>query len=393
MNKTTRARYTLEFKLEAVRLVKAGQSVAAVAATLDLPAQSISNWLKAEQEGKLGGAGTKPVSPEQMELSRLRAEVARLKMERDIFKKSVRVLREGVDVKYAFIERNRHHWPISVLCEVLDVSPSGFHQRRQRTAQDKPRRSRVSDDALLAHIKAIHAEVKGEYGWPRMWKELVARGVRVGKERVRKLMAQHGIRARHKRKYIATTNSNHNLPVAPNLLARNFTATAPNQVWTSDITYCATAEGWVYLAVIIDLFSRQVVGWSMQSHMKAELVTDALRMAWFRRRPDAGVIVHSDRGSQYCSGLFQDSLRAYGMRSSMSRRGDCWDNAPTESLWGSLKVARLHGRHFVTRRAAMDEIVDWLGFYNSRRLHSTLDYVSPMTFEKNWFAAQQGRAA
>ncbi|WP_430367347.1 IS3 family transposase [Trinickia sp. NRRL B-1857] len=374
-------------------MVKAGQSVAAVAATLDLPAQSISNWLKAEQEGKLGGAGTKPVSPEQMELSRLRAEVARLKMERDILKKALRVLREGVDVKYAFIERNRHHWPISVLCEVLDVSPSGFHQRRQRTAQDKPRRSRVSDDALLAHIKAIHAEVKGEYGWPRMWKELVARGVRVGKERVRKLMAQHGIRARHKRKYIATTNSNHNLPVAPNLLARNFTATAPNQVWTSDITYCATAEGWVYLAVIIDLFSRQVVGWSMQSHMKAELVTDALRMAWFRRRPDAGVIVHSDRGSQYCSGLFQDSLRAYGMRSSMSRRGDCWDNAPTESLWGSLKVARLHGRHFVTRRAAMDEIVDWLGFYNSRRLHSTLDYVSPMTFEKNWFAAQQGRAA
>ncbi|MCS6503992.1 IS3 family transposase [Burkholderia thailandensis] len=393
MSKTTRARYTLEFKLEAVRLVKAGQSVAAVAATLDVPSQSISNWLKAEQEGKLGGAGTKPVSPEQMELSRLRAEVARLKMERDILKKALRVLREGVDVKYAFIERNRHHWPISVLCEVLDVSPSGFHQRRQRTAQDKPRRSRVSDDALLAHIRAIHAEVKGEYGWPRMWKELVARGVRVGKERVRKLMAQHGIRARHKRKYIATTNSNHNLPVAPNLLARNFTATAPNQVWTSDITYCATAEGWVYLAVIIDLFSRQVVGWSMQSHMKAELVTDALRMAWFRRRPDAGVIVHSDRGSQYCSGLFQDSLKAYGMRSSMSRRGDCWDNAPTESLWGSLKVARLHGRHFATRRAAMDEIVDWLGFYNSRRLHSTLDYVSPMTFEKNWFAAQQGRAA
>jgi transposase InsO family protein len=158
-----------------------------------------------------------------------------------------------------------------------------------------------------------------------MWKELLALGVRVGKERVRKLMAQHGIRARHKRKYIATTNSNHDLPVAPNLLARNFPATAPNQVWTSDITYWATAEGWVYLAVIIDLFSRQVVGWSMQPHMKAELVTDALRMAWFRRRPQADVIVHSDRGSQYCSGLFQDTLKAYGMRSSMSRRGACWD--------------------------------------------------------------------
>jgi transposase InsO family protein len=162
-------------------------------------------------------------------------------------------------VKYAFIERNRRHWPVSVLCEVLDVSPSGFHQRRQRVAQDKPHRSRVSNDALPTHIKAIHAEVKGEYGWPRMWKELVARGVRVGKERVRKLMAQHGIRARHKRKFIATTNSNHNLPVAPNLPERNFTASAPNQVWTSDITYVATAEGWLYLAVVIDLFSLNYV--------------------------------------------------------------------------------------------------------------------------------------
>lgn len=139
-------------------------------------------------------------------------------------------------MKYAFIERNRRYWPVSLLCEVLDVSPSGYHQHRQRTAQDKPHRTRVSDDALLANIKAIHAQVKGEYGWPRMWKELLALGVRVGKERVRKLMAQHGIRARHKRKYIATTNSNHDLPVAPNLLERNFTATAPNQVWTSDIS-------------------------------------------------------------------------------------------------------------------------------------------------------------
>lgn len=254
-------------------------------------------------------------------------------------------------------------------------------------------RSRVSDDALRVHIKAIHVQVKGEYGWPRMWKELLARGVRVGKERVRQSMVRHSIRARHKRKYIATTNSNHSLPVAPNLLERNFTARQPNQVWTSDITYVATAEGWLYLAVILDLFSRKVVGWSMRPHMKAELVTDALRMARLQRRPEAGVIVHSDRGSQYCGGLFQDTLKAYGMRSSMSRRGDCWDNAPTESLWGSLKVARLHDRSFATRRAAMDEIVDWLGFYNARRLHSTLSYVSPTTFEKNWVTYQQSKAA
>ena len=296
-------------------------------------------------------------------------------------------------MKYAFIELHRSHWPVSVLCEMLDVSPSGYHQSKQRATNSTPQRNLLSNDAVLANIKAIHAETKGEYGWPRIWKELLARGVRVGKERVRKLMAQHGIRARHKRKYIATTNSDHDLPVAPNLLERNFTAATPNQVWTSDITYVPTAEGWLYLAVIIDLFSRQVVGWSMQPHMKAELVTDALRMAWFRRRPDAGVIVHSDRGSQYCSKLFQDALKAYGMRSSMSRRSDCWDNAPTESLWGSLKVARLHGRRFATRRAAMDEVIDWLSFYNARRLHSTLNYVSPMMFEKKWFAAQQNKAA
>jgi len=295
-------------------------------------------------------------------------------------------------VKYAFIERHCHDWPIAVLCKVLGVSQSGFHQRQQRSRQEKPVQSRVSDDALLVNIKAIHTQVKGEYGWPRMCKELLARGVRVGKERVRKTMARHRIRARHKRKYLATTNSNHGLPVAPNLLKRNFTADAPNQVWTSDITYVATAEGWLYLAVILDLFSRKVMGWSMRPHMKAELVTDALRMAKFRCCPDAGVIVHSDRGSQYCGELFQDTLKAYGMRSSMSRRGDCWDNAPTESLWGSLKVARLHDRRFATRRAAMDEIVDWLGFYNARRLHLTLNYVSPMTFERNWADAQQRNA-
>jgi transposase InsO family protein len=243
----------------------------------------------------------------------------------------------------------------------------------------------LSDDALLAHIKAIHAQVKGEYGWPRMHKALLVQGIRVGKERVQRLMRQHGIRARHKRKWkITTTDSKHDLPIAPNLLARNFSASAPNQVWTSDITYIHTEEGWQYLAVMIDLFSRQIVGWSMQDHMRAELVTDALRMAYFRRRPPVGLIIHSDRGSQYCGTMFQDARKAYGMRASMSRKGDCWDNAPTESLWSSLKIARIHGRTFATGREAKDEVIDWINFYNAHRLHSTLGYVSPMQFEANW---------
>jgi transposase InsO family protein len=248
-----------------------------------------------------------------------------------------------------------------MMCEHLEVSASGYHQHTQRAANDGSRRSvrrGISDDALLAHIKAIHDQVKGEYGWPRMWKELLARGIRVGKERVRKLMKQHGIKARTKRKFKATTNSAHDLPVAPNLIQRDFAPVAPNTVWTTDITYLATDEGWLYLTVMLDLFSRQVVGWSIGPRMTKKLVTDALRMAWFRRRPAAGLIVHSDRGSQYCSKEFQDALRAYGMRSSMSRKADCWDNAPTESLWGSLKRARIHGKRFATRQAAHSEVMD-----------------------------------
>ena len=278
-------------------------------------------------------------------------------------------------------------------CEVLGVSASGYFEHWKRKDAGKPStpatNKRITGEALLVHIKAIHAEVKQEYGWPRMWKELVARGIRVGKERVRTLMQRHGIKARGKRKFVVTTDSKHSLPIAPNLLERDFTAPAPNRVWTSDITYIATDEGWLFLTAVIDLFSRQVVGWCMSEHMQASVVVDALRMAWFRRRPEPGLIFHSDRGSQYCGHDFQQALKGYKMKSSMSRKGDCWDNAPTESLWGRLKVGRLYGRRFATRRQAMDEVIDWLTFYNHRRLHSTLDYVSPMTFEKRWIAAQQ----
>ena len=167
----------------------------------------------------------------------------------------------------------------------------------------------------------------------------------------------------------------------------------PKVQWTSGSTYIGNDEGWLYLGACIGLFSRQVVGWSMQPHMRASLVTDALRMAWFRRRPPPGLIVHTDRGSQYCGEEFQKALAGYGMRSSMSRKGDCWDNAPTESLWGRLKVGRLYGRSFATRRQAMDEVIDWLAFYNHRRLHSTLGYLSPRQYEERWVAAQLNKAA
>jgi transposase InsO family protein len=299
-------------------------------------------------------------------------------------------------VKYAWIDKLKTVWPVTLMCQVLGVSVSGFFEHRQRSskaAPPEPGPRRVSNEALVAHIRAIHAEFNGEYGWPRVWKELLARGVRVGKDRVQRLMKMHNIRARGKRKFVVTTDSKHSLPVAENLLARDFTPEAPDRVWSSDITYIATDEGWLYLAAVIDLFSRQVVGWSMQPHMQTSLVTDALRMAWFRRHPEPGLIFHSDRGSQYCSHDFQAALKGYGMRSSMSRKGNCWDNAPTESLWGSLKVGRLYGKRFATHREAMDEVIDWLTFYNHRRLHSTLGYISPMKFEANWRAGQVKKAA
>ena len=292
-------------------------------------------------------------------------------------------------MKYAFIGSHRRLWPISVQCGVLKVSTAGYHEHVARRALNAPRKH-VSDEALLVHIRVIHAETHGAYGWPRIWRELLARGFNVGKERVQRSMQRHGIRAKAKRRFRITTDSNHDFPIAANLLDRKFDVDEPDKVWAGDITYIDTDEGWMYLAVVIDLFSRQVVGWSMRNDMSREIAIDALRMAWFKRhpRPDRGLIFHSDRGSQYASRDFRDALTEYGMTASMSRRGNCWDNACSETLFGSLKVERLHGQRFATRRAARDETIDWMLWYNRTRLHSTLAYVSPMQFEENWLAAQ-----
>jgi transposase InsO family protein len=292
-------------------------------------------------------------------------------------------------MKYAFIQRHRRVWPISVQCRVLGVSVAGFHKHTLRQNSRAPRRH-LSHDALLVHIKALHTETHGSYGWPRTWRALRARGIRVGKARVQKLMQQHGIRAKGKRRFKVTTDSHHDLPIAPNLLDRQFSVDKPDRVWVGDITYIATDEGWLFLAVVIDLFSRQVVGWSLQPQMTRDIVINALRMAWFKRHPgkQSGLIFHSDRGSQYASQDFREVLKEYGITSSMSRKGNCWDNACSETLFGSLKVERLHGQRFQTRRQAKDEAIDWLLWYNRERLHSTLAYVSPMQFEKNWLASQ-----
>ena len=246
-------------------------------------------------------------------------------------------------------------------------------------------------------MKAIHAEVKGAYGSRRMHRELQARGHRIGLARVERLMRDNGIRARHKRRYKATTDSKHSMPVADNLLQRNFTPEAPNRVWTGDITYIATDEGWLYLAVVLDLFNREVVGWSIKSRMTADIVTDALTMAWFRRKPGADVIFHSDRGSQYASHAMRDKLAEYGMTASMSRKANCWDNAPTESFFNSLKNERVHGTRYATLAEAEADLFQYIEvFYNRRRRHSTLGYCSPTQFLQDWISMhddQQPKAA
>lgn len=289
-------------------------------------------------------------------------------------------------MKYAWIDVERNHFELTELCAVLDVSVSGYRAWKRGGKTD---RKRLTDPQMLTLIRAIHAELKGAYGSPRMVRELRARGFSASKDRVERLMRENGIRARHKRRFKATTDSKHVLPVAGNLLDRNFMPSAPNQVWTADMTYIWTDEGWLYLAIVLDLFNREIVGWSLKSRMTADIVTDALTMAWFRRKPAPGVLHHSDRGSQYASRAFQQKLVDYGMTCSMSRKGNCWDNAPSESWFNSLKNERVHGRRYATRAEATADIFEYIEvFYNRKRRHSTLGYRSPTQFLKDWIGAQ-----
>lgn len=289
-------------------------------------------------------------------------------------------------MKYAWIAANNKTYSLAELCTVFEVSVSGYRAWQRGGI---PSRKRLTDVQMLAIIRAIHAELKGAYGSPRMIRELRLRGFTASKERVERLMREHGIHARHKRRYKVTTDSKHALPVADNLLDRNFMPTAPNQAWTSDITYLWTDEGWLYLAIVLDLFNREVIGWSLKPRMTSDIVTDALTMAWFRRRPAVGVMHHSDRGSQYASKAFQSKLKEFGMVCSMSRKGNCWDNAPTESWFNSFKNERYHGIRYATHDAMKAASFEYIEvFYNRTRQHSTLGYRSPVQYLEDWMKKQ-----
>jgi transposase InsO family protein len=282
-------------------------------------------------------------------------------------------------VTFHFIEEHREQWPVRVLCDALDVSPAGYYAWRDRPASARQQEQR----AMLVEIRAVHAEYKARYGSPRVHAELVARGHDCCVNTVAKLMRDHEIRAKTARKFRCTTDSDHDLPVAENLLDRQFDPAAPNAAWVADITYIPTGEGWLYLAAVEDLYSRRVVGWSMADHLESRLVVDALALAVERRLPGEGLLAHSDRGSQYASDHYQRLLGKQGITCSMSRRADCWDNAPMESFFASLKKELVHDAGFATRAEARAAIVEYIEvFYNTKRRHSSLGYVSPAEYEQ-----------
>ena len=282
-------------------------------------------------------------------------------------------------MKYSFITRHKNTYPISLQCQVLGVSRSGFYNYQRNTVN---RPDDLEHQEMLHWVKKIAAATDDSYGSRRMRKALNALGFPVGRNKARSLMREAGVKVRHRKKYKVTTDSNHQQPVFDNLLSRQFDVATPDQVYASDVTYIWTQEGWLYLAVVIDLCSRKVVGWSMSSRMKAQLVCDALKMAVWRRRPRTGLIHHSDRGSQYASKAFRQLLKVHGFKGSMSRKGDCWDNAVVESFFGSLKQERVQWRSYQTRYEAQQDVLDYISmFYNAYRLHSYLGYVSPNDFE------------
>jgi transposase InsO family protein len=282
-------------------------------------------------------------------------------------------------VIFSFIFQHKEVWPVALMCDILGVSRQGFYAWRWRPTSEQQHRR----DALLVEIAAVHAEVKERYGSPRIHAELQARAVACCVNTVAKLMHDNGIRAKTARKFRNTTDSSHSLPVADNILDRQFDAQAPNERWLGDITYIPTREGWLYLAAIEDLYSRRVVGWSMADHMNSRPVVDALEMAVARRLPGEGLLAHTDRGSQYASAHYQRLLHKHGIECSMSKRGDCWDNALMESFFASLKKELVHHEDYQSRAEARASIFEHIEtFYNPRRRHSSLGYLSPAEHEQ-----------
>lgn len=281
-------------------------------------------------------------------------------------------------MKFAFVAEQEVAFPVGPMCNVLGVSRSGYYAWKKRPPAPRAR----ADAQLAVEVVAAHKRSRATYGSPRVHAELKRRGFRVGRKRVERLMREKSIQARRKRRFRRTTDSNHSNPVAPNLLARQFDQTAPNRVWVTDVTYVWTGEGWLYLAVMLDLFARKVVAWATSVVNDTALALVVLEAAFESRRPPPGLLHHSDRGSPYTSDAYRAALRRMGIVASMSRTGDCWDNSVAESFFATIKAELIDDEHFATRGAALAAIADYIErFYNPQRRHSHIGYFSPVEFE------------
>ncbi|EJS0284294.1 IS3 family transposase [Salmonella enterica subsp. enterica serovar Bareilly] len=372
-------RYPEEFKIEAVKqVVERGYSVSSVATRLDITTHSLYAWIK-----KYGPDSSthKEQSDAQAEIRRLQKELKRVTDERDIFKKSRGVLRKTVRLRYAFIRDNTRCWPVRLLCRVLDVHPSGFYAWLQQPHSQRHR----ADLRLTGQIKQFWLESGCVYGYRKIHLDLRDSGQQCGVNRVWRLMKRVGIKAQVGYRSPRARKGEASI-VSPNRLQRQFNPDAPDERWVTDITYIRTHEGWLYLAVVVDLFSRKIIGWSMQSRMTKDIVLNALLMAVWRRNPQKQVLVHSDQGSQYTSHEWQSFLKSHGLEGSMSRRGNCHDNAVAESFFQLLKRERIKKKIYGTREEARSDIFDYIEmFYNSKRRHGSSDQMSPTEYENQYY--------
>ncbi|EPQ9032179.1 IS3 family transposase [Escherichia coli] len=374
--------FSAEFKRESAQLVVDQKyTVADAAKAMDVGLSTMTRWVKQlrdERQGKTPKAS--PITPEQIEIRKLRKKLQRIEMENEILKKGG-VLRKAVRLRYAFIRDNTCCWPVRLLCRVLDVHPSGFYAWLQQPHSQRHQ----ADLRLTGQIKQFWLESGCVYGYRKIHLDLRDSGQQCGVNRVWRLMKRVGIKAQVGYRSPRARKGEASI-MSPNRLQRQFNPDAPDERWVTDITYIRTHEGWLYLAVVVDLFSRIIIGWSMQSRMTKDIVLNALLMAVWRRNPEKQVLVHSDQGSQYTSHEWQSFLKSHGLEGSMSRRGNCHDNAVAESFFQLLKRERIKKKIYGTREEARSDIFDYIEmFYNSKRRHGSSEQMSPTEYENQYY--------
>ncbi|EPS0574182.1 IS3 family transposase [Escherichia coli] len=374
--------FSAEFKRESAQLVVDQKyTVADAAKAMDVGLSTMTRWVKQlrdERQGKTPKAS--PITPEQIEIRKLRKKLQRIEMENEILKKGG-VLRKAVRLRYAFIRDNTCCWPVRLLCRVLDVHPSGFYAWLQQPHSQRHQ----ADLRLTGQIKQFWLESGCVYGYRKIHLDLRDSGQQCGVNRVWRLMKRVGIKAQVGYRSPRARKGEASI-MSPNRLQRQFNPDAPDERWVTDITYIRTHEGWLYLAVVVDLFSRKIIGWSMQSRMTKDIVLNALLMAVWRRNPEKQVLVHSDQGSQYTSHEWQSFLKSHGLEGSMSRRGNCHDNAVAESFFQLLKRERIKKKIYGTREEARSDIFDYIEmFYNSKRRHGSSEQMSPTEYENQYY--------